>query len=60
MNTRKLIQLGGSRVIVLPKNWLELQEKKRGQQVREFLITEHADRLCIFPVAPKPKERTKK
>ena len=53
---RKLIQVGGSRAISLPKSWLGLIEKESGQTIREVAVEVNGC-LTIQPILPKQNEK---
>jgi len=43
---RKLVQVGGSRGITLPKSWLEYIQKKHGVELKEVAI--EVDQVLII------------
>jgi antitoxin component of MazEF toxin-antitoxin module len=49
---RKIIRVGESRAISLPKSWLDFQKRKCGQEIREVLMEESNQSLVISPIAP--------
>jgi len=52
---RKLLQVGDSKGITLPKSWIEFFEKETGQRIREVAI--EVDRvLIISPIMSKKSE----
>ena len=53
---RRIIQLGRSRVIALPKGWLEYRDLKKGDEV-EIVIDEE---LTIRPAKKQRKSRSGK
>lgn len=50
--TRKIIKLGDSRSISLPKSWLDYHEKQTGEEIREVAI-EVDDCLKVTPIFSK-------
>jgi len=49
---RKIIQVGTSKAVSLPKSWLQWLERETGMQIREVAI--EIDRVLIIqPVLPK-------
>ncbi len=49
---RKVLPIGGSRCVTLPKSWLEYYEKEMGQKVTELAI--EVDKvLVISPIFEK-------
>jgi len=53
---RKVIVVGGSRAITLPKDWLEYYEKVEGKPIEEVAI-EVNKVLKIMPLTPKKAEK---
>ena len=52
---RKIITIGNSKAVTLPKGWLEFFEKEYGHPIRQVAI--EVDReLKIVPYIPKRKE----
>jgi antitoxin component of MazEF toxin-antitoxin module len=49
---RKIIQVGTSRAISLPKSWLELIERESGRPIKEVSM-EINGTLIIHPILPK-------
>jgi len=49
--TRKVMTIGGSKGITLPKSWLDFLEKKHGKQIKEVAI-EVDNKLIIEPIIP--------
>jgi len=52
---RKVIKVGSSRAVTLPKDWLEYCERKLGRPVEEVLI-EVDEVLKIAPLVPEANE----
>lgn len=53
---RKVMVLGNSRVVSIPKGWLEFYERETGQQIRE--VTVEVNRvLKIQPVISKESDK---
>jgi len=51
---RKIIQVGTSKAVSLPKSWLDWLERETGEVIREVAV--EVDRvLTIEPVLPKEK-----
>jgi len=49
---RKLVEIGNSRAVFLPKSWLEYFEKQYGMKIEKVLL--EVDReLKILPYLPK-------
>jgi len=48
---RKVVQIGNSRAIFLPKTWLEYHESKIGQEIR-LIAMEVDKKLWIEPYIP--------
>lgn len=49
---RKVIQVGTSKAVSLPKSWLELIERKTGKTIKEVAV-EVDGVLTIQPILPK-------
>ncbi len=49
---RKVMVVGNSRAVSIPKGWLEYYEKQSGQQIREVAVDVNGA-LKIEPVIPK-------
>jgi antitoxin component of MazEF toxin-antitoxin module len=49
---RKVIQVGNSRAISLPKSWLDLLERETGESVNEVKM-EVDNVITISPILPK-------
>jgi antitoxin component of MazEF toxin-antitoxin module len=56
---RKIIQVGTSKAVSLPKSWLEFYERKYGQCIKEVSI-EVNGKLTIRPFLKEPDENTKR
>jgi len=52
---RKIIQVGTSRAISIPKTWLDYYEKKAGVEIKEVAMEVNRV-LTIKPIIPKKKE----
>jgi len=52
---RKVIQVGTSKAVSLPKSWLEYYEREIGKEIRLVAI-EVDKKLEIVPYIPKEKE----
>lgn len=52
---RKIIVVGGSRAVTLPKDWLEYYEKMSGKPIEEVAI-EVNKVLKVMPLIPKGKK----
>jgi len=53
---RKVIDVGNSKAVCLPKGWLEYLEKQHGRAIKEVAI--EVDRvLKIAPILPRKKEQ---
>jgi antitoxin component of MazEF toxin-antitoxin module len=46
---QKVIQVGDSRAVTIPKSWLEFYERKNGQSIKEVSI-EVDGKLVIRPI----------
>jgi hypothetical protein len=46
---QKIIQVGDSKAITIPKSWLEFYERQTGESIKEVSV-EITDRLVIFPM----------
>jgi len=55
---RKIIQVGTSKAVSLPKSWLELIERETGKPVKEVAVEVNGV-LTIKPILPKEKEPEK-
>jgi antitoxin component of MazEF toxin-antitoxin module len=56
---RKVIEVGNSKAICIPKSWFEFYENETGQKVSEVAI--EVDReLKIWPYMPKKESGTNK
>lgn len=55
---RKIIQVGTSKAVSLPKSWLELIERETGKSVKEVAVEVNGV-LTIKPILPKEKEPAK-
>jgi len=53
---RKVIEVGHSKAVCLPKGWLEYLEKHHGRAITEVAIEVDCV-LKIAPILPKEKER---
>ena len=52
---RKVIRVGGSKAVSIPKSWLEFLEKEHGVEIREVAV--EVDRvLTIEPIVPEKRE----
>ena len=49
---RKVIQVGTSKAISLPKSWLELIERETGKSIKEVTVEVNGV-LIIQPIIPK-------
>lgn len=49
---RKIIELGNSKVISLPKSWLEFYEKDVGKHIKHVIMEVNKE-LKILPYVPK-------
>ena len=49
---RKVIQVGTSRAVCLPKSWLELIERETGKTIKEVAVEVNGV-LTIQPIIPK-------
>jgi len=54
---RKVIQVGGSKAVSIPKSWLEFWEKKHGVKITEVTIEVNGS-LTIEPIIPEKKKET--
>jgi len=55
---RKIIRVGASKAVSIPKSWLEYWERESGQKIIEVAV--EVDRvLTISPILPKMPDRTK-
>lgn len=52
---KKIVVIGGAKGVILPKSFLDFQEKKYGQPIKEVTLSETSHGLLIVPVAPAPK-----
>jgi hypothetical protein len=53
---RKIIEVGTSRAVTIPKDWLEFYEKQFGKPIEEVAI-EVNKVLKIIPLIPKEKRK---
>jgi hypothetical protein len=53
---RKIIEVGTSRAVTIPKDWLEFYEKQFGKPIEEVAI-EVNKVLKIMPLIPKEKRK---
>jgi hypothetical protein len=53
---RKIIEVGTSRAVTIPKDWLEFYEKQFGKPIEEVAI-EVNEVLKIMPLIPKEKRK---
>lgn len=53
---RKVIEVGTSRAVTIPKDWLEFYEKQFGKPIEEVAI-EVNKVLKIVPLIPKEKRK---
>jgi hypothetical protein len=53
---RKVIEVGTSRAVTIPKDWLEFYEKQFGKPIEEVAI-EVNKVLKIMPLIPKEKRK---
>jgi hypothetical protein len=53
---RKVIEVGTSRAVTIPKDWLEFYEKEFGKPIEEVAI-EVNKVLKIIPLIPKDKRK---
>jgi hypothetical protein len=51
---KKIVEIGGSKAVFLPKSWLEFWEQKHGCKI-EKIAMEVNTVLKIYPITPKPK-----
>jgi len=49
---RKIVPIGGSRGITLPKSWLELIQREEGMEITEVAV-EVDNVLTVKPILPK-------
>lgn len=49
---RKIIQVGSSKAVSLPKSWLELIERESGKKIKEVAVEVNGV-LTIKPILPK-------
>jgi hypothetical protein len=54
---RKIIQVGTSKAISLPKSWLEFYERKTGQHITEVSI-EINGKLIVQPILSRDQHAT--
>jgi len=54
---RKVIELGNSKAICIPKSWFEYYEKETGQKIDEVSIEVNRE-LKILPYTPKKEKET--
>lgn len=52
MLIRKVIQVGTSKAVSLPKSWLELIERETGKPLKEVTL-EVNENLIVRPLAPR-------
>lgn len=55
---QKVIQVGDSRAVTIPKSWLAYYERQSGQTIKEVSV-EVNGKLIIKPILPKEKEPEK-
>jgi antitoxin component of MazEF toxin-antitoxin module len=55
---RKVLEVGNSKAVTIPKSWFEFYEKETGQKISEVTIEVNRE-LKILPYAPKEKEPEK-
>jgi len=55
--TRKIINLGHSKAICLPKTWIKLHEEAHGQNIEKVLIDVN-EKLLISAKPPEPQFQT--
>jgi hypothetical protein len=53
---RKVIEVGTSRAVTIPKDWLDFYEKQFGKPIEEVAI-EVNEVLKIMPLIPKEKRK---
>ena len=53
---RKIIVVGGSKAVTIPKDWLEYYEKEFGKPI-ENVAVEVNEVLKIMPLIPKEKRK---
>jgi|GEM_PF-4956662 hypothetical protein len=53
---KKIVEIGGSKAVFLPKSWLEFWEQKHGCKI-EKIAMEVNTVLKIYPITPKPKPK---
>ncbi len=56
---RKVIEVGNSKAVCIPKSWLEYYEKETGQKVSEVSMEVNHE-LKIQPYLPRKEERKSK
>jgi hypothetical protein len=49
---KKIVIIGESKGITLPKVWLDYNKKRYGREIREVLLEESNQSLIIRPIAP--------
>jgi len=55
---QKVIRIGDSRAVTIPKSWLEQIERETGKKVKEVAVEVNGV-LTIKPILPKEKEPAK-
>ena len=55
---RKVIVVGNSKGITLPKAWLDFRRREDGRELKEVLMNIDDTLITISPVAPTGQERT--
>jgi hypothetical protein len=55
---RKIIEVGTSKAVTIPKDWLEYYEKEYGRPIEEVAI-EVDEVLKIYPLIPKQNDSRK-